>query len=234
MNLQKEAHNELIEAMFKAGAHLGYSKTRRHPSAKPFIFGAKNNIEIIDLEKTKGFLTAVTEYVKSLGREGKKILFVGTKNESRAIIKEGALSIDMPYVEVRWIGGTISNFPQVKKRLLHLEDLMQKRERGELSMYTKKEKLMIDREIERLLKKFEGLLSMKELPAAFFVIDSKKEHIAIKEARDKKIPIISLSSSDCDIKEVDYPILANDASLSSVKFFVDQIVAAYKEGRQGA
>lgn len=234
MNLQKEANNELVEAMFKAGAHLGYSKSRRHPSTKPFIFGAKNNIEIIDLEKTREFLIAVTEFVKTLGREGKKILFVGTKNESRAIVKEGALSIDMPYVDVRWIGGTISNFPQVKKRLLHLEDLMQKRDKGELSMYTKKEKLMIDREIERLLKKFAGLLPMKELPSVMFVVDSKKEHIAVKEAQDKKIPIISLSSSDCDIKEADYPILGNDASVSSVKFFVDQIVAAYQEGRRGA
>lgn len=234
MQLQKEKENniELIEEMFKAGAHLGYSKTRRHPSTKPYIFGAKNNIEIIDLEKTQDLLARAKEFVKSLAKEGKKILFVGTKNESREIVKEGALSIDMPYVDIRWIGGTISNWVQVKKRLLHLEDLMQKRERGELNMYTKKEKLMIDREIERLQKKFIGLLSMKELPAALFIVDSRKEHIVVKEANDKGIPIVSVSNSDCDIKEVTYPILGNDASLSSVKFFVSQIVEAYKEGKQ--
>lgn len=231
MQKEKELNSELLEAMFKAGAHFGYSKTRRHPSTKPFIFGAKNNVEIIDLEKTQDLLVSAKEFVKSLAREGKKILFVGTKNESRSVMKDGASSIDMPYVDIRWIGGTISNFPQIKKRLAHLEDLMQKRDKGGLAMYTKKERLMFDREIERLLRKFAGLLSMKEFPAAFFVIDSRKEHIAVQEARDKRIPIISLSNSDCDIKEVDYPILGNDASVASVKFFVDQIVSAYKEGR---
>ncbi|MBI5817170.1 MAG: 30S ribosomal protein S2 [Candidatus Yonathbacteria bacterium] len=230
---EKELNTELVEKMFKAGAHFGYSKARRHPSAKPFIFGAKNSVEIIDLEKTQDLLITAREFVKSLAREGKKILFVGTKNESRAIVKAGAASIDMPYVEIRWIGGTISNFTQIKKRLAHLEDLMEKRDKGGLTMYTKKERLLFDREIARLLRKFEGLLSMKELPAAFFVIDSRKEHIAVQEARDKRIPIVSISNSDCDIKEVDYPILGNDASVASVKFFVDQIVSAYKEGRAG-
>jgi len=230
---EKELNTELIEKMFKAGAHFGYSKTRRHPSTKPYIFGAKNNVEIIDLEKTQDLLISAKEFVKSLAREGKKILFVGTKNESRSVVKDGAASIDMPYVYIRWIGGTISNFSQIKKRLAHLEDLMQKRETGGLAMYTKKERLLFDREIDRLLRKFSGLLSMKELPGAFFVVDSRKEHIAVQEARDKRIPIISVSNSDCDIKEVDYPILGNDASVASVKFFVDQIVGAYKEGRAG-
>jgi small subunit ribosomal protein S2 len=233
MQLQKEANNELIEAMFKAGAHFGYSKTRRHPSTKPFIFGSKNNVEIIDLEKTKVLLLAAKEFVTSLARDGKKILFVGTKNESREIVKEGALSIDMPYVDIRWIGGTLSNFTQIKKRLIHLEDLMTKREKGELTMYTKKEKLMIDREINRLQKKFAGILHMRELPAALFIIDSCKEHIAVKEAKEKHIPIISVSNSDCDINEVDYPILGNDASVASTKFFVGQIVDAYKAGMHG-
>lgn len=231
---EKETNQRRIEEMFNAGAHFGYSKMRRHPSVKPFIFGTKNNIEIIDLEKTDALLSRALEFVHSLGREGKKILFVGTKSEIRSLVRDAARSLEMPYVDIRWIGGTISNFPQIKKRLLYFEDLMSKRSRGELEMYTKKERLMIDRELSRLEKKFGGMLTMRELPSALFIVDSRKEHSAIEEARNKRIPTISLSGSDCDIKAIDYPILANDASPASVKFFVGELVAAYREGKQNS
>lgn len=229
---EKETNQRRIEEMFSAGAHFGYSKMRRHPSVKPFIFGTKNNIEIIDLEKTDVLLSRALEFVRSLGREGKKILFIGTKSETRSVVRDAARSLEMPYVDIRWIGGTISNFTQIKKRLLYFEDLMTKRTRGELEVYTKKERLMIDREIARLEKKFGGMLTMRELPSALFIVDSRKEHSAIEEARKKRISTVSLSGSDCDIKAIDYPILANDASPASVKFFVGEIAAAYREGKQ--
>lgn len=222
-----------IEKMFSAGAHYGYSKSRRHPSISQFIFGAKNKVEIFDLEKTSVLLENAKEFAKKLGSEGKTILFVGGKNEAKNALREGAVSIPMPYVAGRWIGGTITNFSEIKKRIGRLEELTLKREKGEFeTKYTKKEQLMLDREITDLETNFFGLLSMKELPQAFFIIDTKKEFIAVAEAQGKKIPIIGLLNSDCSMKGIDFPIVANDASRTSISFFIHEIVEAYKEGKK--
>ncbi len=226
------AKNEgLITTMFAAGAHFGYSRSRRHPSVKPFIFGVKNGVEILDLEKTSVELENAKEFVKSLAKTGKQILFVGTKNEAKKAIEDGALSIDMPFVGERWVGGVLTNFPEIKKRVALLEDLRAKRENGELAVYTKKERSLIDKDIERLEKNFSGIVSMKEPPVALFIIDPKKESIALKEAQFLGIPVIALANSDCNLKEVEFPIPGNDSSLSSISFFVGQIVEAFKAGR---
>lgn len=224
-------NNGLITEMFAAGAHFGYSRSRRHPSAKAFIFGTKNGIEIMDLEKTSVELEKAKEFIKTLAKGGKQILFVGTKSESKKVVEDGATSIDMPFVVERWVGGALTNFPEIKKRVALLEDLRLKREKGELAMYTKKERSLIDKDIERLERNFAGIVSMKEAPAAMFVVDPRKESIAIKEAQYLGIPIVALASSDCNLKEVDFPIPGNDSSVSSVNFFVAQIVSAFKEGR---
>lgn len=221
---------EAIDLMFKAGAHFAFSRSRRHPTLAPYIFGVKNRVEIFDLEKTSTLLDKAKEFVRTLAREGKQILFVGGKSEARDAIKQGALSLDMPYVADRWIGGTLSNFKEIRSRVEKLLDLTAKREKGELAKYTKKERLLIDREIEKLERFFSGLIPMKELPKAVFVIDSKHEKISVTEARKAGIPVVSLLGSDCDMKTVTYPIPGNDASIGSIKFFVDQIVWAYKEG----
>jgi len=228
---EKTGDKTIIEKMFDAGAHFGYSKSKRHPSMKSLIFGTKNKVEIIDLEKTDEYLERALEFVASIASEGKQILFVGSKNETREAIKAGADAIDMPYVFNRWIGGTITNFSEIKKRIARLEDLTLKREKGELGMYTKKERLLIDREIEGLERHFGGLLPMKHKPAAIFVIDSKHEKIAVKEAKCSGIPVISLSGSDCNIKEIEHPIPANDASRLSVTFFINKIVDAYSKAK---
>ena len=223
----------VIEEMFEAGAHFGYSKSRRHPSMKPYIFGMKNNVEVINLEETIAALAEAEAFVQSLAKEGKQILFVGSKNEAREAVEAGALAIDMPYVTRRWIGGTLTNFSEIKRRIARLEELLSKKEKGELAVYTKKERLLIDREIEDLKRHFGGLVSMREKPAALFVVDSKYEAIAVKEANDTGIPVISLSNTDCDIKTIDYPIPANDASRSSITYFVNKIVDVYRSGRNG-
>ena len=141
------------------------------------------------------------------------------------------MGIGTPFVQNRWIGGTLTNFDEIKKRINRLQELTEKKEKGELGMYTKKERLMFDREIEDLEKTFGGLLPMKEsLPKALFVIDPKKEFIAVKEAQDLGIPIVALANSDCDISKIEYPIAANDSVLASVKFFTARIVEAYKKG----
>lgn len=220
-----------IDLMFKAGAHYAFSRSRRHPTLAPFIFGVKNHVEIFDLEKTNPLLEKAKDFVRTMAREGKQILFVGSKSEARQAIKNAALSLDMPYVTDRWLGGTLSNFKEIRSRVEKLLDLTSKREKGELSKYTKKERLMIDREIEKLERFFSGLVPMKELPKAVFVIDSKHEHIAVTESRKAGIPVIALMGSDCNMNTVDHAIPGNDASIASVAFFVDQIVWAYKEGR---
>jgi small subunit ribosomal protein S2 len=227
----KKINNERVDGMFKAGVHFGYSKTRRHSSVSPYIFGVKNNVEIIDLEKTEFLLEKALEFVASLAKENKQILFIGGKNEARQSIKFSAEIIDMPYVDGRWIGGTLTNFSEIKKRINKLDDLLKQRENGELSKHTKKERLLIDREITKLERFFSGLSSLKELPKAVFVIDSKKEHIAIAEALTMNIPIISLCGTDCDISKITYPIVGNDSSVSSISFIVDEITKTYKKAK---
>lgn len=231
--MTKTVQNQgLITDMFAAGAHFGYSRSRRHPSAKPFIFGTKNGVEIMDLEKTSVELERAKDFIKSFAKGGKQILFVGTKNEGKKAVEDGALSVDMPFVVERWVGGVLTNFPEIKKRVALLEDLRGKKEKGELAIYTKKERLLIDKDIERLERNFAGIVSMKDIPAALFVIDPKKESIAVKEAQFLGIPIVALSNSDCNLKDTDFAIPGNDSSVSSISFFVKQIVDAYKSGRE--
>lgn len=217
--------------MFTAGAHFGYSKTRRHPSTAAYIFATKNKNDIIDLEKTEALLMKAEAFVKELAASGKNLLFVGVKPEAKKAVYEGALHVDMPYVIERWVGGAITNFPEIKKRIAKLEDLRDKKEKGGLDMYTKKERLLIDEDIARMSKNFSGLVSLKKTPDALFVIDPKREHIAVAEAKHAGIPVIALMNTDCNVKGVEYPIVANDASISSITHFVNAIAKAYKDGK---
>ncbi len=226
--------SQSVADLFKVGAHFAFVRSRRHPSTKPYIFGVKNRIEIFDLEKTSAALDQALEYVKGLGAAGMSVLFVGGKDEARKAVKAGAESIDMPFVDGRWIGGTLTNFTQIRKRVMKLEDLTMQKEKGELAKYTKRERLMIDKEIENLRTYFEGLVLMKEMPKALFVIDSKKEEIAVAEAEARGIPVIALCGSDCDISAVDHAIPANDASVASITYFVNKFTEAYKAGKAAA
>jgi|SRR3989338_3095831 len=229
--VKEEKNDERMERMFKVGAHFGYSKSRRHPSMKRYIFGVKNRVEIFDLEKTKNALQSAKEFVKSLGALGKQILFVGGKNEAKDILAQGALSLDMPYVATRWIGGTLTNFAVIRSRVERLLFLRAERDGGGLAKYTKKERLIIDREISHLEKYFSGLISLATLPAALFVIDPRFEHIAVTEAHKKNVPVIALMSSDCDLDVVDYPVVGNDSAIPSIRFFTEEIIESYKSGR---
>jgi small subunit ribosomal protein S2 len=222
--------DDVLNKMFSVGAHFGFVKSRRHPSAKSFIFGVKNKIEIFDLEKTKEKLDKALEFVKTIAAKNGSIFFIGGKNEAHEAVETVADSINMPYVSGRFIGGTLTNFPEIRKRVLRLEDLVSQKEKGELAKYTKKERLLIDREIDTLRRLFFGLSVMKKLPDAVFVVDSKKESIALAEAIELNIPVIALCGSDNNITPVDYPIPGNDASKASIEFFLRQVASAYKEG----
>lgn len=229
MNTKEAKTAGLVDGMFKAGAHFGYSKTRRHPSVAPLIFTTKNRTDIIDLEKTDAQLASALEFVSSLAQTGKKILFVGVKPEAKKAVEAAAVALDMPFVTERWIGGTLTNFPEIKKRINKLADLQAKKANGELNVYTKKEKLMIEREIERLHKLFSGIANVVKTPEALFVVDAKKEHIAVTEAKKAGVPVIALANSDTNIRDIDYPIVANDAAASSIAFFMEALTKAYKE-----
>ena len=224
-------NKKAIESMLSVGAHFGYAKSRRHPSTKSFIAGSKNGYEIIDLEKTAEHLEKALETVANIAKDRGQILFVSTKVEFASVIKDAALSIDQPYVIGRWIGGTLTNFEEITKRVKRLESLLEQKSKGLLAKYTKKERLLIDREIEDLEERFGGITNMKFKPKAVFVIDSKHEDIAVAEAIKENIPVIGVANSDCDVDTLTHPIIANDSSIKSVKFFVSQIVDVYKNSK---
>jgi small subunit ribosomal protein S2 len=226
----KKEVDTTVEKMFKAGAHFGYSKTRRHPSVSKYIYATKNKGDIIDLEQTSLMLDKAAEFIKDLGSKGKTVLFVGTKPEAKTAIKEAAESLNMPYIVERWIGGTISNFTEIKKRIAELENYHKDSTTGGLDKYTKKERMVMSKKMEKLTRYYSGLLGLKKAPDALFVIDAKSEHIAATEAQKSNIPVIALVNSDSNIKKIDYPIVGNDSGIPSIKFFTLAIVNAYKEG----
>lgn len=222
---------ENLQEMIDAGVHFGYTKTRRHPSAKPFIFDTKNKIDVIDLEKTADLLKKAEEFMTSLAKDNKKVLFVGTKAEAQEITKNAADTLRMPYVTNRWIGGTLTNFTEIKRRVDILVDLKDKKSKGLLDKYTKKEQSDFGRQINKMEGYFGGLIGMDKKPDALFIIDVRKEVNAIKEAIALKIPVISISSTDCDISEVTYPIVANDAAISSLKLLTNKLVSAFDSAK---
>jgi small subunit ribosomal protein S2 len=230
----KKGADTIIEKMFQVGAHYGYSKTRRHPSVASYIYATKNKSDIINLEKTSILLGEATEFVKNLGAQNKIVLCVGTKPEAKVAIKDMAESLNMPFVVERWIGGTLSNFTEIKKRITELETYRKDSQEGGLDKYTKKERGVLAKKMEKLTRYYSGLIGLKKTPDALFIIDAKSEHIAATEARKAAIPVVALVNSDTNIKGIDYPIVANDSGIPSIKFFTSAILNAYKEGQTSA
>lgn len=221
--------NTTIDTMFRSGFHFGVSRSRRHPSTKNYIFGVKNKTEIFDLEKSETALIAALEFVKKIAESGKKILFVAGKSEAKEALRAAAERIHQPFVAGRWIGGTLTNFKEIRKRIDKFESRQVEKEKGELAKYTKKERLLIDREIAKLELMFGGIVSMKDKPGALIVIDPKKEAIAVEEARQVGVPVVALASSDCDLSLVTYPVPGNDAQKASIVFFLTEVAKAFGE-----
>jgi len=230
-DIKEQKTGGLTGEMFKVGAHFGYSRARRHPSTTPFIFTTKNRLDQIDLEKTAEQLAIAKEFVKKLAEANKVLLIVGTKPEAASVVKDNAFKAGLPHQTQRWVGGTLTNFSEIRRRMDTLEELLEKKERGELEKYTKKERLLLDEKIDRLNRFFGTLLMLKRTPDALFIIDSKHEKVAEAEARKMKIPVIALSDTDCDIHAIKYPIVGNDSARSSIEFFVKDILDTYKNSR---
>lgn len=221
--------NPIIDKLFSVGAHFGYAPSRRHPSVSSFIFGSKGGVELFDLEQTATCLSDALEAVKKLASERKTVLFVGGKAEATAAVKRAAERLAQPYCAGRWIGGTITNWQEIKRRLNRLEELSAMREKGELAKFTKKERLLIDREITDLELMFGGLRGMTKTPDALVVIDPKAEAGAVAEAIQFGLPVIALMNSDCDRSLVTYPVPGNDASRNVIEYVLGEIADTYEK-----
>jgi small subunit ribosomal protein S2 len=231
-NTPVKAPTPLIERLFKAGAHFGFTKSRRHPTTLPFLFGNKQGTDIIDLEKTGSLLETAKSVLEDAGKTGKTVLFVGTKEEISSVVKRFAQEAEMPYVVNRWIGGILTNFSEIRKRITRLFELTEQGESGELERkYTKKERVIIGRELEKLTFNFNGIRSLTRPPQLLIVVDPRHESIAVKEALTMRIPVIALSSSDTDLRSITYPIVANDALQSSVTIILEELTDALKKGK---
>jgi small subunit ribosomal protein S2 len=221
-----------LKRLFDTGAHFAQVRSRRHPSMKPFLVGTKGRQEIIDLVKTVEQLDAAKAVMAALAKEGKTVLFVGGKVEVESLVKKAAQSIGAPYVATRWLGGTISNWVEIKKRIDRLAEIVEKDAAGTLAkQHTKLELVMIGREKKRLESRLDGITGLTKRPDALLVVDTKHEKHAVKEANDAGIPVIGIMSSDCDLRDAAYPIVANDTSRKAVELILSELVEAFAKGQ---
>jgi len=220
------------EEMMQAGLHFGHKSSKTHPKMKPYLFGVRNTIHIFDVEKTAEKLRETLVKIKELVTEDKVLLFVGTKIQTKELIKEIAVETGFPYVTERWLGGTITNFKIIKDRVEYFKDLEKKKEKGELEKYTKKEQLEFDKELQKLRMKFEGIKNMTKIPDAIFIVDIGKENSAVREAKQKGIKIIGICDTTVDPTLIDCPIPANDDAISSLKYILEKVKEAILKGKQ--
>lgn len=224
--------NTFIDQLFQAGSHFGFKKSRRHPSVVPFVFTTKDGNDIFDLEKTAVLLDAAKEVIKEAGLQGKTVLFVGTKDEASKLVKDAAEKVEAPYATNRWIGGMLTNFSEIKKRINRLEVLTSEQESGELERkYKKKERVVLGREAAKLTYNFFGISKMQKLPDMMLVVDPRHDSIAVAEAKERNIPVMAILSSDCDATKIKYPVIGNDSLQTSVKLLLNELTDAFAEGK---
>ncbi|MCP6718532.1 MAG: 30S ribosomal protein S2 [Patescibacteria group bacterium] len=221
-----------IKEMAEAGLHFGHKTSKTHPKMKPFIHGTRNTINLIDLDKTKEGLEKALDVVKKLIAEKKTLIIIGTKIQAKKLVEDFAKEHELLYVSERWLGGTISNFEVIKKRIDYFNDLKVQKEKGEWEKYKKKERGQLDLEMERMGKKFEGIKNLQALPDAIFVLDIEKDSLAIKEARSKGIMTIGVSDANADPSSVDWPIPANDDAVSAIKYILAKLSESIKKGKK--
>ncbi len=223
-----------MKQLLEAGVHFGHQTRRWNPKMAPYIFTERNGIYIIDLQKTVKKLEEAYLFVRDLSAEGKEVLFVGTKKQASDSIREEATRAGAHYVNARWLGGMMTNFKTIQRRIQRLEQLHQMAEDGTFALLPKKEVVKLNLEIERLEKFLGGIKNMKHLPGALFIVDPRKEKIAVAEAKKLHIPIVAIVDTNCDPDEVDHVIPGNDDAIRAVKLIAGTIANAIIEGRQGA
>mgnify|MGYP002566116899 FL=1 len=222
-----------MKQLLEAGVHFGHQTRRWDPRMAEYIFQARNGIHIIDLQKTSKKLDEAYEFMKEQAEEGKTVLFIGTKKQAQDCVKEAAEKTGMYYVNQRWLGGTLTNFKTIRKRIERLTQLEQMEQDGTFDVLPKKEVVLLRKEMDKLNKNLGGIKEMTEIPGVMFVVDPKKEHIAIQEARKLNIPVVGLVDTNCDPNDVDYVIPGNDDAIRAVKLITDVMANAIIEGKQG-
>ena len=229
MSTKKET--ALVKQLLEAGAHFGHQTKKWNPKMEKFIFGKKEGIYIINLEKTARFLLEACKFLNEVAVTGSYILFVGTKKQAKPIIKEETKNCNMFYVTERWLGGTLTNFRTIRKSVNKLEAFEKMKTDGTYETISKKERATIDKKVVNLLKNLEGVRKMDRLPGALFVVDSKREAIAVHEANKLSIPVVALVDTDCDPDKIDYVIPANDDAMKSISFVASLVSRSILEGR---
>ena len=219
-----------MKQLLEAGVHFGHQTRRWDPKMAEYIFQARNGIHIIDLQKASKKIDEAYEFIKEQVEEGKTVLFVGTKKQAQECMKEAALKCGMYYVDQRWLGGMLTNFETIRARVQRLKDLETMQEDGTFDVLPKKEVILLKKEMEKLEKNLGGIKEMKEIPGVLFVVDPKKERIAILEARKLNIPVVGLVDTNCNPEDVDYAIPGNDDAIRAVKLIADTMANAIIEG----
>ena len=222
-----------MKQLLEAGVHFGHQTRRWDPKMAEYIFQARNGIHIIDLQKTSKKIDEAYAFLKEQAEEGKTVLFVGTKKQAQECVKEAAEKSGMYYVDQRWLGGMLTNFGTIRTRVQRLKDLEKMQEDGTFEVLPKKEVILLKKEMEKLEKNLGGIKEMEEIPGVIFLVDPKKEHIAVLEAKKLGIPVIGLVDTNCNPEEVDYAIPGNDDAIRAVKLITDVMANAIIEGKQG-
>ncbi len=222
-----------MKQLLEAGVHFGHQTRRWNPKMAKYIFTERNGIYIIDLQKTVRKVDEAYNFLRSVAEEGKSVLFVGTKKQAQEAVKEEALRANMFYVNERWLGGMMTNFQTIQKRIVRLKELETMEQDGTFDVLTKKEVLQLRHEMEKLEKYLGGIKEMNKLPGALFIVDPRKERIAVAEARKMNIPIVAIVDTNCDPDEIDYVIPGNDDAIRAVKLLTGRMADAVLEGRQG-
>lgn len=223
--------NAIIKQLLEAGAHFGHPTSRWHPRMKPYIFTQREGIHIIDLQQTASLLEKACNFIREVVSKGGKVIFVGTKKQAQEIIEEEAKRCGMFYVNLRWLGGMLTNFSTIQSRLNYLAQLEDRKARGEFEKLPKKEAAKLEKEIERLNRYMGGFKEMTELPSAIFIVDPTHDKIALAEAKKMGIPVVAIVDTNCDPKDIDYPIPANDDAIRSIKFITSKLADAVLEGK---
>ena len=222
-----------MKQLLEAGVHFGHQTRRWNPKMARYIFTERNGIYIIDLQKTVKKLDEAYDFIKEIAAEGGEVLFVGTKKQAQDAIKEEAQRCGMHFVNARWLGGMLTNYRTIKTRIARLEQLNKMKEDGTFDLLPKKEVIKLELEIEKLEKNIGGIKNMETLPKAMFVVDTRKEKIAVAEAKNLGIPVVAIVDTNCDPDEIDYVIPGNDDAIRAVKLISGAMADAIIEGRQG-
>jgi small subunit ribosomal protein S2 len=219
-----------VKELLDAGVHFGHQTQRGNPKMKPYIFAARGGIHIVDLQQSVEMAKTALDFVEETAAKGGRLIFVGTKKQAVEAIKEAAPACGQFFVTKRWLGGMLTNFTTIKNSIERMKKIEKMRENGEFQLFSKKERSKIDKEYLRLTDYLEGIRDMKEAPAVMFVVDTVKEHIAVKEAQRLGIPVVGIADTNCDPEVIDYPIPGNDDAIRSIKLFCDLVSKSYQEG----